>query len=153
MCQPSCAASDSIILPLAVNVGILGVGAGMPASELGSSRLPRQTQRHLQTPSSVGDLGGLNKFKEQHHDCGQYSSMFVTFRNFIHHWHVEHLGFKVETVHFFVRRINPVLPTFGIREALDASVLHALRNNRDCVVDKRFSVVDVSYDCAPSNML
>ncbi len=42
MCQPSCAASDSIIL----NVGILGVGLGASMAELGSSRLPRQTQRH-----------------------------------------------------------------------------------------------------------
>jgi hypothetical protein len=42
-----------------------------------------------------------------------------------------------------------LLPTFGILEA--PNVLHALRYN--CIVDKRFSLVDVSNDCAPSNML
>ncbi len=61
--------------------------------------------------------------------------MFVTFGNFIHD--VEHLGFKVETAHLFVGRINPFLLPFGIREA--PNVLHALRNNR--IVDERFSLV------------
>jgi hypothetical protein len=66
-CASSAAACDSIIL----KVGILGVGAGMP--ELGSGRLPRQTQRHLQTPSMRQVL--LHKLepsteggREQRHD-------------------------------------------------------------------------------------